>query len=202
MNLKKFSLLLGLGLLFNISHAEYKVIIGLQDINFTKWEPTSPITGEWSNIDEPYDCTNWSPSTDTINQETSFVQNANDCKQNQQREIQIRLVNNKTGEFKTIETQIESRVLSEQINSRTATGTKIAEDCRFVKNTANGSGSGNYYVMETGGTTTAYWNGQKMGQINYRSPKYVFVNGQYKYYSKQLMVTDSYYYHNICKSPI
>ena len=202
MNLKKISTIIGLGLLFTISNADYKVIIGLQDINFIKWETTSPIEGEWFNVDNLYDCNNWSPSTDTVDQGTSFTQKATDCKQNQQRNIQQRVINSNTGEIKVTETQTENRILSNQSNSRISNGTRLAEDCRFVKNTANGSGSGNYYVMETGGTTTAYWNGQSMGKINYRSPKYVFTNGQYKYYSKQLMVTESYYYHNICKAPL
>jgi len=185
------------------TQAEYQAVIGKNtNIRFVQWAETSPIEGEWVNTSVPYGCTNWSPSVETQDIGVSFTQTATDCKQDQERDVKKRMQDKLSGSIIVKETIKETRVNTGQSSNQTAVGTKLLKDCRFVKVNANGPVAGNYYVLETGGNTTAYWNGQQMGRINSRIPKYVFVNGAYKYYSTQLMVTDWYYYHNICKEAL
>lgn len=203
-NIKKISAMMAIISLCSFTHAEYQAVIGTanHNIKFVKWEDIDSIEGEWQNVTDPYDCTNWSPSVDTQDQGVTFTQTANDCKQEQQRQVKRRSQEKISGVIIVKDTITEKRVNTGQSSSRSAVGTKLLKDCRFAKVSASGPVTGNYYILETGGNTWAYWNGQQMGYINYRAPTYRFVKDGYRYYSTQLMVTDSYYYHNICKEKI
>lgn len=203
-NIKKFSAMMAIVSLCSFTHAEYQAVIGTanHNIKFVKWEDIDSIEGEWQNLADPYDCTNWAPSVDTQDQGVTFNQTATDCKQEQQRQVKRRAQEKISGVIIVKDTIIEKRINTAQSSTRSAVGTRPLKECRFAKISANGSGAGNYYVLETGGNTTAYWNGQQMGYINFRAPTYVFINNGFKYYSTQLMVTDWYYYHNICKEKI
>lgn len=78
--------------LCSFTHAEYQAVIGTanHNIKFVKWEDIDSIEGEWQNLADPYDCTNWSPSVDTQDEGVTFTQTANDCKQEQQRQVKRR----------------------------------------------------------------------------------------------------------------
>lgn len=199
----KTSIMVSLASIFSLTHAEYQAVIGKNtNIRFVQWEETSPIEGPWTNTSVPYGCTNWSPSVDTQDVGVSFTQTATDCKQDQERDVKRRMQDKVSGDIIVKDTVKETRVNTGQTSTQMAVGTKLLKDCRFAKVNANGPIVGNYYVLETGGNTTAYWNGQSMGTINSRIPKYVFIHNGFKYYSTQLMVTDWYYYHNICKEAL
>lgn len=200
----RISLILTLTSLFGLSYAEYQAIIGTanHNIKFVQWEDTTSIEGEWINSSAPYDCNNWIPTVDSQNEGVSFTQTANDCKQDQTRQVKLRSKDKVSGVIIVKDTITEKRVNTNQSSTQTATGTRPLKDCRFAKVSANGPVKGNYYVLETGGNTTAYWDGAQMGYINYRAPGNVFIRDGYRYYSTQLMVTDWYYYHNICKEKL
>lgn len=202
--LKQFSLMLTLTTLFTLSSAEYQAIIGTanHNIKFVQWEDTTSIEGEWINSSDPYDCNNWTPTVDTQNQGVTFTQKATDCKQDQERQVKLRSKDKVSGVIIVKDTITEKRVNTNQTSTQSAIGTKLLKECRFAKVSASGSGAANYYVLETGGNTWAYWNGQQMGYIDYRSPTHHFIRDGYRYYSTQLMVTDWYYYHNICKEKL
>jgi hypothetical protein len=200
----RISLILTLTSLFGLSYAEYQAVIGTanHNIKFVQWEDTTSIEGEWVNKSAPYDCKNWTPTVDTQNQGVTFTQTATDCKQDQERQVKLRSKDKISGVIIEKDTIIEQRVNTGQTSTQSAIGTKLLKECRFAKVSANGPVAGNYYVLETGGNTTAYWDGAQMGFINSRAPTYVFINNGYRYYSTQLMVTDWYYYHNICKEKL
>jgi hypothetical protein len=200
----QLSLIVTLTSLFSLSYAEYQAVIGTanHNIKFVQWEDTTSIEGEWVNKSAPYDCKNWAPTVDSQNQGMTFTQTATDCKQDQERQVQLRSKDKISGVIIVKDTILEQRVNTGQTSTQSAVGTKLLKECRFAKINPSGSGAANYYVLETGGNTWAYWNGEQMGFINFRAPTYVFINNGYRYYSTQLMVTDWYYYHNICKEKI
>lgn len=200
----QLSLIIILTSLFSLSYAEYQAVIGTanHNIKFVQWEDTTSIEGDWTNTTPPYDCKNWTPSVDSQDEGVSFTQTANDCKQDQQRQVKLRSKDKVSGVIIIKDTITEKRVNTGQSSTQSALGTRILKDCRFAKVSASGSVAGNYYVLETGGDTWAYWNGQQMGYINYRAPGNVFIRDGYRYYSTKLMVTDWYYYHNICKEKL
>lgn len=200
----KISLILGLTSIFNLSYADYQVIIGTanNNIKFVQWEDTTPIEGEWLNTSVPYDCKNWTPSVSNQDEGVKFTQTANDCKQDQQRKVELRSKDKVSGAIVVKDTITEKRINISQSSTQSAVGTRPLRDCRFVQVSGNGGVAGNYYVLETGGSTTAYWNGKQMGRIEFRSPTYVFSNNGYLYFSTKLMNTNSYYYHNICQQKI
>lgn len=200
----QISLILILTSLFSLSYAEYQAVIGTTNpnIKFVQWEDTTSIEGEWINSSAPYDCNNWTPTVDSQDEGVNFTQTATDCKQDQSRQVKLRSKDKVSGVIIVKDTIIEKRVNTGQSNTQSAIGARPLKDCRFAKVSASGSVAGNYYVLETGGNTWAYWNGQQMGYIDYRAPTYHFIRDGYRYYSTQLMVTDWYFYHNICKEKL
>ncbi|MFB2351014.1 hypothetical protein ACETUS_27900, partial [Priestia megaterium] len=79
-------------------------------------------TTSWANVGGLYDCTTWSPATNTVDQGTEFTQTRT-CKQNQQRNVSYTVAS-------TGENPGGAWTDSQTINvsqSRPATGTKIAE---------------------------------------------------------------------------
>ena len=81
------------------SHAEYTIIMPLdkETINFTSMQKIDSLYGNWTNVDELYDCINWNPLESDITIGESFTQSA-DCKQNQERTVQNQKQNSSTGE--------------------------------------------------------------------------------------------------------
>ncbi|MFK4131930.1 hypothetical protein ACI2KR_06500 [Pseudomonas luteola] len=77
----------------------------------------------WINRDAPYNCSNWSPDPSTVTINQAFTQTATNCQQKQIRGKQGYVLTN--GAWATdIPYSEESRVLSNQSSTRTATGTK------------------------------------------------------------------------------
>jgi hypothetical protein len=83
--------------------------------NAGSWSSIASLVSGWANVGAPINCTNWSPSTDTVNVGTSFTQTATDCQQDQQQTVQTREQNNVTNEIRNVG--------SPQVNHKTLTVT-------------------------------------------------------------------------------
>lgn len=106
-------------------HADYTVTIPLNSkINFYSWSPISPLFGDWVNIGNIYDCSNWSPSSSTITTGQSFLQTATDCKQAQTRSRQDREVETTTGSIRNVGSTVTENQSVTISSTRAAVGTK------------------------------------------------------------------------------
>lgn len=201
--LKQFSLMLTLTCFFTLSSAEYKAVIGTanHNITFVKWESTSPIEGSWNNVNQPYGCTNWTPAATSKPLGEQFTQTATDCKQDQERQVQLRSIEKNSGKIKIIETITENRTNTGQTSTKLATGTQPAEECRYTYLTPLGSAAANYYISADGGNSYPYWNGLQVGKGTGSNPT-TYIHGGYTYYSTTLMKYSTFIYYNICRKPL
>jgi len=201
--LKQFSLMLTLTTLFTLSSAEYQAIIGTanHNIKFVQWEVTSPINGSWVNSDNPYDCSNWAPATTTKPIGEQFTQTATDCKQKQDRQVQLRSKDKISGQIKITGNTTETQIINNQTNTRLATGNQPAEECKYVYTTQSGNGGPNYYILTDGGNSYAYWNGVSVGKGVGRNPT-VYIKDGYRYYSTKIMRMIVFIYYDICRKPL
>lgn len=88
------------------------------------WLSIDPIVSDWTESDDVYGCTNWSPSVDTVDYGVSFMQTATDCKKDSTRTITSRLKNNQTGEIRLGSTSTETKSTTVS-QVRAATGEKV-----------------------------------------------------------------------------
>lgn len=96
------------------------------------WVAIGSIYGEWTNSGNLYDCTNWTPAPSTVNSGVSFQQEATDCKQNQVRTKQDREQETTTLTIRNIGSETnENQTLTNQLSSRTSTGTKVNNVCSY-----------------------------------------------------------------------
>jgi len=107
---------------------EYRTEIVTETKNNTglleQWVLSTPIYSEWVNSGSIYDCTNWTPSENTINKGEVFTQTATDCKQNQTRTRQDREQEITTLAYRDVGSLVdETNVLLGQINTRSSIGT-------------------------------------------------------------------------------
>ncbi len=108
------------------SNSEYivKIPLSQDNVDFYKWNEMAPIFGDWINQDNLYDCTNWQPDSSTIEIGKSFIQTANDCKQQQIRTVQNRKVDEISGNIQNDGSPYnESRTINVS-NTRTSIGSK------------------------------------------------------------------------------
>jgi hypothetical protein len=97
------------------------------DVSSGNWESIDPVYGPWANKGAQFDCSNWSPSTDTIDQGVIFDQTANDCKQSQERSITPQRKNKITGEVTYwVPVTIDQQTLGQVASTQKATGTGLA----------------------------------------------------------------------------
>lgn len=92
--------------------------------NKEQWLATTPIYTEWVGNGEITNCTNWSPSTDTVTKNQTFTQIATDCNQNQTRTRQDREIGQYTNEIKNIGSPILETRIGFATSQREAIGTK------------------------------------------------------------------------------
>lgn len=207
MKIKVKKLLMLSALLMSVNcHAEYSIVIPLTDIDFKekkieKWIPTDPVIGEWSNKGTAYDCTNWSPATNTKDSGQQFNQTATDCKQNQERTIQVREISNLSLQVRVTEEKVESRTNTNQNDTRSAIGTKITEECKYAYTTQNGNAVGNYYILTDGGNSYPYWNGVQVGKGNGSNP-ITYIKDGYMYYAGGIMRMNVFIYYTICRKAV
>lgn len=125
--------------------------------------------GPWVNSGSLYGCTNWYPSASTINQGQTFTQTATDCEQNQTRLRTESYVDHRTGTAVSAVNTTESRILTAQSSTRSATGTKVTKICYGV--------AGTHGVMDYYGFYIWIWDGTTLGN----SPGPVYDYGGYRY---------------------
>jgi hypothetical protein len=132
-----FKVILLILVFFNISYAEYSIVVPLEKsnggniengtINFKaseNWISADPLYTNWVNNGNLYDCTNWSPLENQINIGISFEQTATDCKQDQTRTRQDREQETTTLDYRNVGSPIEeNQTLTNQTNTRNAIGT-------------------------------------------------------------------------------
>lgn len=94
-----------------------------QGTNAGSWSSIASVVSGWTNVGGPTSCTNWSPSTDTVNVGTSFSQTASDCQQDQQQSVQAREQNSVTNEIRNVGTPQVSHKSLTVSSTRTAMGT-------------------------------------------------------------------------------
>lgn len=81
-----------------ITQASYIVKVNLgEEVTFYQWADETPLLGPWINTGSVYDCSNWSPSVESMTTGVSFTQTATDCKQDQTQSAQNREVDNVSG---------------------------------------------------------------------------------------------------------
>jgi hypothetical protein len=80
--------------------------------------------GAWTNSGAKYACSNWSPAPSTVTIGQSFTQTATDCKQDQTRTRAESYVDHKTGTTTAVAVAGETKTLTGQTDTQSATGTK------------------------------------------------------------------------------
>jgi hypothetical protein len=85
--------------------------------------PYSVILGEWTNTTKAYDCSNWSPDPSTVGKGVTFSQSASDCKVDAARTRAESYIDHKTSTKINVAKPNETKTLTGQSDSRTATGT-------------------------------------------------------------------------------
>lgn len=127
------------------------------------WVSIGSLYGEWINNGPLYDCTNWNPATSTVNAGVQFQQEATDCKQNQNRTKQDREQETTTLAIRNIGVEtIENNTLTNQLNTRQATGTKVNKICLMD--------GGNYFMSYTSpywASQEAFWGGVALSQYSW-----------------------------------
>jgi hypothetical protein len=76
---------------------DYRYLYTLTTTTGNGWTKVEPTYDAWKSSGEIYGCSNWSPSTSSIGKGISFVQKADDCKQDQTRLVHPQRRNDKTG---------------------------------------------------------------------------------------------------------
>ncbi|EPF5720266.1 FG-GAP repeat protein [Vibrio cholerae] len=95
---------------FGISYAGNFIAFIDKESKIASKTNTKQEYSEWGNIDEPYECTEWTPSADTIELETSFEQ-SRECLQDQERSLSTYNVYS-NGVEKIAQSSIENQTVS------------------------------------------------------------------------------------------
>lgn len=170
------------------------------------WVPASPTVTEWTNSGAPTGCTNWTPDASTVDVNVTFTQNATDCNQLQTRTVQNREQNEVTQEFRNVGVATtENKTLSNQPNSRPATGSKTLNECSYVYGSTTVMSA--WIDNDSNNSIEIWWKGTKI--ISTTSSVQTYTTGGFKYqrtgaYMRrdQMNSTNWYRYYQICRSPI
>lgn len=85
--------------------------------------PYSVTLGNWTDVGQAYDCSNWSPDVSTIGKNITFTQTASDCKLDQTRTRTEGYKDHQSGSSVSVAKANENRTLTDQSDNRNATGT-------------------------------------------------------------------------------
>lgn len=139
--INKTFLIISLSMLLSTTQAAFSVKVPLEDhngghlpknsINLNEnstpetenWIDVSPIYSSWINNGAMYDCSNWSPDPSTVTINESFIQTANDCKQDQFRTRQNREQNTTTLVIRNKGSEIIENDTINMLSDRTMIGT-------------------------------------------------------------------------------
>jgi hypothetical protein len=137
-----------------IASANYNVIIKSDDISYDilkRWETVE--LSDWTDVDAPYGCTEYTPLASTIYMNVDFEQK-NTCNQKQQQQETI-YINYSNGNKEIKEQKINEKVISVE-NSRNTLGTFKAKSCNEILNSQGSIGSGTYSIYPDGSELPAY----------------------------------------------
>lgn len=115
---------------FSMSFASYQVVFPNQQVNFKNipsetFTPTDPLVSNWANVGSLYDCSNYTPEASDVDIGVIFTQTTDNCKIDQERTIQQRQLSSITHAVSNVgEAIVERQVVTNQSNSRNATGTR------------------------------------------------------------------------------
>lgn len=121
------------------------------------WVAATATDSGWVNKGEIYGCTNWTPSTSIYFKDSSFTQNATDCKQDQMSTKQNREQETTTLAYRNVGDPINVTNTLMVKSSRTTIGTA---DC--------------LYRLNSGGLPNIYWQSGKDSSAN---TYVIYVNG-------------------------
>lgn len=163
------------------------------------WQPTDPEYSVWVDIGAVTSCTNWSPATSTVTVGQSFNQIATDCQQDQERTKQEREIEQVSLEIRNSGTLITENKTIAATSTRTETGTKKIEDCKYNYALIYAANISYFYI--NGGYTSIYWNGEVLllGDATLNGNP-VNIKG-YRYY-RGTLVTPNPSYYQVCRTPI
>lgn len=173
-----------------------------------KWSAASPITSEWVNSGVATGCTNWTPDPSTFDIGVTFTQNATDCKQLQTRTVQNREQNDSTQEYRNVGSPTtENQTLSNQPNSRPATGTKTLDECSYVYGSTAVMSA--WIDNDANKDIEVWWKGTKIIATTPSVIVTTYTIGGFKYQRtgsyirRDVRSSNSWYrYYQICRSPI
>ncbi len=86
------------------------------------WTTTDPVISEWVDSEEPYECSEWLPATNTVSTGKEFTQSA-ECKQNQTRTVQYYETSN-TGQTRKVGDEIAENQVVDTTEERNSLGTR------------------------------------------------------------------------------
>lgn len=177
--------------------ADFRVQIPFDETGNFKggWLSLPLIYSDWSNVGEPTNCSNWTPSTDTVTLNETFVQTASGCTQNQSRTVTQKEKNAKTAEERTVSTKTETRTITDGTAKRAAKGTKQS-NCRIDL-----SGINPTFVRVSNGTDYLfYYNYKEIGKTWSTTGTSVLpYNGYYYYPGKLVSGEPRNGYYEICR---
>lgn len=127
-------------------------------IQSEEWLAISPTYTEWTDVGQPYDCTNWSPDPNTVATGESFTQTATDCKQDQTRSRQDREQETTTLAIRNSGTAVTETQIITVSSTKIETGT--GSECRYELDVYQWTTEGNVnthtwppFIMDAGANT-------------------------------------------------
>ena len=138
--IKKIAILSLLSVIPLMAHASENIVRISAPISPAPYAAAEPVSTAWAQVGAPYNCSSWSPSTDTYTIGTSFDQQAS-CTVDEQRQTQARKYNVNSGQYVNVGSPMtESRTLPGKSVSRLSQGTKVKTPAGGCVTVASGKG--------------------------------------------------------------
>lgn len=166
------------------------------------WIPVDSLFTAWENSGPIANCSNWSPTADSMIFDEYFTQTATDCIQNQTRYVQHREQNSVTLEFKNVgEPIIENNSIIVS-NTREEMGMKVVGECFYASGDSN---TNTFWIARNySDIVTVTWKGIPLTHSVVAGNTYKIDNDKYTKIDPLKKTTDfganKYdYYYQICK---
>lgn len=114
-----------ISLLTASAHSENLIRIQAPIKYIESWLPAEDVVTQWISTRPLYDCSNWVPHPSEVLKGKTFTQSSNDCKTDQERTVTKVMRSKSSGEYKIINTYVESQTLTGQVSTRNSIGTKV-----------------------------------------------------------------------------
>lgn len=141
--------------------------------------------------------------------DVSFPQTATNCEQKQTRTVQNREQNDTSHAYRNVgDLIVESKTLKDQVSKRTATGTRIPEECSYVFGSTDTMSA--WIANDKNKNVEIWWKGVKLTKVTSATviTAYVFNGFKYMKSGKELnkgQMDDnghSYLYSKICRTAL